>query len=154
MKPLSELLVKELSELKRFCVLLDEERKVLTGAHADRLPDIAAEKSALAAHLNQLEARRDTLLGESGFPKGRSGIEAWIARSPDASTERRRWNELLKLASQARDGNETNGRLINILLSQNQEALSVLLSGGAESIYGADGQQRSLAAGKRSFGAV
>lgn len=154
MKSLSELLVRELSELKRFCVLLDEERKVLTGTHADRLPDIAAEKSSLAAKLNQLEARRDALLSEAGFPKGRSGIEAWIASRPDADVERRRWNELLKLALQARAGNETNGRLINILLNQNQEALSVLLSGGTESIYGADGQQRSLAAGKRSFGSV
>ena len=64
----------------------------------------------------------------------------------------RRWHELLELATQARDGNETNGRLINLLLKQNQEALSVLISGGAESIYGADGQPRSLVAGKRSFG--
>lgn len=154
MESLSELLAGELSEIKRFCVLIDEERKVLTGAQADRLPDIATEKSALASRLNRLEARREALLSESGLPKGRPGMEAWLARQAKADVERRRWNELLKLARQARDGNETNGRLINILLNQNQEALSVLLSGGTESIYGADGQQRSPVAGKRSFGAV
>jgi flagella synthesis protein FlgN len=153
-KSLSELLVTELTELKRFCALLDEERNALTGAQADRLPDIATEKSTLAARLNQLEAQRDSLLAASGFPHGRAGIDAWLATRPKADAERGRWNELLKLALQARDGNETNGRLINILLKQNQEALSVLLSGGTESIYGADGQQRNLAAGKRSFGAV
>lgn len=154
MKSLSELLVTELAELKRFCVLLDEERKALTGAQADRLPDIATEKSALAARLSQLEAQRDSLLRTDGLPHGRAGMDAWLASRPNADADRGRWNELMKLALQARDGNDTNGRLINILLKQNQEALSVLLSGGTESIYGADGQQRSLAAGKRSFGAV
>jgi flagellar biosynthesis/type III secretory pathway chaperone len=61
---------------------------------------------------------------------------------------------VLKLAAQARNENETNGRLINLLLKQNREALSLLLSGGADSIYGTDGQHRSLADGKRSFGKV
>lgn len=152
MESVSELLVRELSDLRRFCALLEEERKVITGAQADRLPDIATEKSSLAGHLSQIEARRDALLNTGGFPKGRSGMEAWLASQPDADADRRRWNELLGLAMQARDGNETNGRLINLLLQQNQEALSVLLSGGSESIYGADGQPRSLVSGKRSFG--
>jgi flagellar biosynthesis/type III secretory pathway chaperone len=151
---LSELLVRELSDLGRFCALIEEERKVLIGAQADRLPDIANAKSSLAGQLNQLETRRDALLGKAGFQAGRSGIEAWLASRPGADVDRDRWNELLKLATQARNGNETNGRLINLLLKQNQEALSVLLSGGAESIYGADGQPRGLVAGKRSFGAV
>jgi flagella synthesis protein FlgN len=151
---LSDVLVRELTDLKRFCELLEEERKALTGTQADRLPDIAKEKAALVGQLNQLETRRDTLLIKNGFAKGRSGIEAWLASLPNASSDRHRWTELLKLAAQARDGNETNGKLINILLKQNQDALSVLLSGGTDSIYGADGQQRGLAAGKRSFGAV
>lgn len=154
METLSELLVRELSDLRRFCALLEEERKVLTGAQADRLPDIAIEKSSLAGQLSQLESRRDALLIKDGFQKGRAGVEAWLTGRTNADVERNRWNELLKLAGQARDANETNGRLINLLLKQNQEALSVLLSGGTDSIYGADGQQRILAAGKRSFGAV
>lgn len=154
MESLSDLLVSELAELTRFCALIEEERKVLTGAQADRLPDIAAEKATLAGRLSQFETQRDALLVKSGFAKGRPGIEAWLASRPKAVVERRRWDELLKLATAARDGNETNGRLINLLLKQNQEALSVLLSGGAGSIYGADGQQRTMAGGKRSFGAV
>lgn len=154
MESLSELLVRELSDLRRFCALIEEERKVLIGAQADRLPDIAAAKSSLAAQLNQFEARRDALLGKAGFQAGRKGVEAWLASRPDAGVERDRWNELLKLATQARNGNDTNGRLINLLLKQNQEALSILLSGGTESIYGSDGQTRGLVAGKRSFGAV
>lgn len=154
MESLSELLAKELSELGRFCALLDEERNVLTGAQADRLPDIAAEKSLIAGRLNQMEMQREALLAAAGFPQGRSGIEAWLASRPDEDGQRGRWNDVLKLARTARNGNETNGRLINLLLSRNQEALSMLLSGGTESIYGVDGQQRGLVSGKRSFGAV
>lgn len=154
MESLAELLASELSDLRRFCALLEDERKALTGAQADRLPDIAAEKSSLAGQLSQLEARRDALLAKDGFPKGRAGIEAWLASRSKPDIEQNRWNEILKLAVQARDDNNTNGRLINLLLKQNQEALSVLLPGGAESIYGADGQQRGLATGKHSFGAI
>ncbi len=134
--------------------MLAEERRVLNGAEADRLADIANEKSSLAAQLNRVEARRDTLLVKLGFAKGRTGTEAWLASLPAAETERRQWTELLQLAAQARDENETNGRLIGILLRQNQDALSVLLSGGADSIYGTDGQQRSLSDGKRSLGSA
>lgn len=133
--------------------MLGEERKVLSGALADRLPDISVEKSSLAAILHQLETRRDALLTVKGFAKGRRGVEAWLASRPNLDVERGRWSELQELAAQARNDNEINGRLIDLLLKQNREALSVLLSGGAESIYGADGQQRSLAVSKRSLGA-
>ncbi len=127
---------------------------MLNGAEADRLADIANEKSSLAAQLNRVEARRDTLLVKLGFARGRTGTEAWLASLHAADTERRQWAELLQLAAQARDENETNGRLIGLLLRQNQDALSVLLSGGADSIYGTDGQQRSLSDGKRSLGSA
>lgn len=153
MESLSELLVRELSELRRFCALLGDERKALNGGQADRLPDISTEKSSLAGQLSELETRRDALLTREGYSKGRSGIEAWLTSRPNADVERGRWNELLKLAAQAREDNETNGRLIDLLLQQNRETLSVLLAGGAESIYGSDGQPRSLTVGKRSLGA-
>ena len=153
LEALSALLVSELVALRRFCALLAEERRILGGAHADRLPDISTEKSSLAGRLHQLETRRDEFLIQEGFPKGRCGIETWLASRPNPDVERGRWIELQELAAQARDDNEINGRLIDLLLKQNREALSVLLSGGAESIYGADGQQRSLGVGKRSLGA-
>jgi len=152
--PLSALLARELTDLGRFCGLLEEERKALTGAHPDRLPDLAGEKVSLAGRLSQLEAQRDDLLAKAGLPKGRRGLDAWLAKHPKAEDERRQWRELLELATTARQGNETNGRLINLLFKHNQDALSVLVANGAESIYGADGQTRGVAAEKRSFGAV
>ena len=70
------------------------------------------------------------------------------------SGPRAQWKQLQRLARQARNDNELNGKLINSLLQQNREALAVLLASGDGSIYGADGRQRSPTAGKRLFGAV
>ena len=151
MESLSELLAGELADLKRFCVLLEEERKVLTGAQADRLADIANEKSSLAAQIGRRETRRDAMLVNIGLPKGRSGIDAWLASLPNPEAELARWQELLELAARARE-NQTNGRLIGLLLRQNEEAISLLVSGGADSVYGNDGQTRRGTDGKRSFG--
>ena len=153
MSTIPELLANELISLKRFCVLLDEERKALTGAKAEALPAIVAEKSKLASQLSQLEASRDQVLLASGMESGRPGMDAWLKTTKNPKAEEERWGLLLDLASKARSENETNGRLINLLLQQNQEALSVLLSSGGGSIYGPDGQHRNLA-GKRSFGSV
>ncbi len=154
MSPLSSLLARELTDLGRFCGLLEEERQALTGAHPDRLPDLASEKASLAGRLSQLEAQRDDLLAKAGLAKGRNGMDGWLASHPKAADERRQWRDLLELAATARQGNETNGRLINLLLKHNQDALSALVANGAESIYGADGQTRGMATEKRSFGAV
>lgn len=152
MESLVHLLAREQPALERFCALLDEERKALGGSGAERLLDVAAEKQSLAAELGSIEKARDRLLAAGGYPPGRRGVEGWLADHPEAAEATRRWQDVLRLARQARDGNEANGRLINLLLQQNQEALSQLMSGGTDSIYGTDGQQRRLADGKRSLG--
>lgn len=153
MATIPELIANELISLRRFCALLDEERKALTGAKAEALPAIVEEKSRLASQLSTLEASRDQLLLAAGLQSGRPGMDAWLKTTKIPKVEQERWESLLELATKARSENETNGRLINLLLQQNQEALSVLLSGGGGSIYGPDGQHRNLA-GKRSFGSV
>jgi flagellar biosynthesis protein FlgN len=150
---ISELVARELTSLQRFRVLLEQERQALTGVQADALPSIVDEKAKLAASLSALEASRDELLVQAGGPKGRAGMEAWLKKCPNPATENQRWSELLDLAAKARQENETNGRLINLLLKQNQDALSILLSGGGGSIYGPDGQQRNLT-GNRSLGSA
>lgn len=152
MASLDDLLAREKPALARFCALLDEERKALSGNGADRLIDIAGEKQSLALELGQLEKRREAALVAGGYTGGRAGVERWLADNPGADDARRLWLDVLRLAQLARDGNESNGRLINLLLQQNQDALSLLMSGGTDSIYGTDGQQRRLADGKRSLG--
>lgn len=138
--------------MARFCALLDEEREVLGGTRAERLQEIAAEKAALATELSRMESRRETRLAGEGLLSGRRGMDAWLASHPNASAERGDWQQLLELAARARDGNAANGRLINLLLQQNQEALSLLVAGGAGSIYGTDGQSHRVTEGKRSLG--
>ncbi|HLA36256.1 MAG TPA: flagellar protein FlgN [Rhodocyclaceae bacterium] len=151
MSELIEILDNELAELQRFCALLIEEQKVLTGRKADRLPIVAADKAALAAKLNQLEKQREATLAGCGFSGDREGMRAWLAAGDKPEEANSRWDEILRLAERARSTNDANGRLIGLLLKQNQDALSVLLAGSGDSIYGANGQQFSRAS-KRSIG--
>ena len=151
MSNLIEILDHELSELQRFCALLIEEQKVLTGRKADRLPIVAADKAALATKLNLLEKQRESALANCGLPNNREGMLAWLAGCDNPELANSRWDEILRLAERARSTNDANGRLINLLLKQNQDALNVLLAGSGDSIYGANGQQFSRTS-KRSIG--
>ncbi len=150
---LSQLLTSEITGLETFCTLLGEEQKALTGASAERLSDIAVEKASLASRLSQLESARDSWLVSHGHTAGRAGMDALLASRPESDPELLQWQKLLELAGRAKAENETNGKLIALLLRHNQEALAALLSNGGGSIYGPDGQPRNIAGG-RSFGAV
>lgn len=150
---LSELLAGEIAGIEQFCALLTDEQKALTGGTAERLQDIAAQKSALAIRLGQLEAARDGWLQQAGHDGGKAGMQAYLAGRPVNAPELTLWQKLLDLAAKAKAGNDTNGKLIALLLRQNQEALSALLANGDGSVYGPDGQPRTPSGG-RSFGAV
>lgn len=151
--PLSQLLAAELSKLQEFCTLLDREQNILSGGEVDKLTSIAGDKALLAAELNRLQTAREQALATAGFPQGRAGMEAWLQRAQDAAGERQRWDQLMVLATRARLTNDANGRLISMLLRQNQDALAVLMAGSGDSIYGPDGQQRTGGSG-RSLGSA
>jgi hypothetical protein len=151
---LSELLIRELADLRRFCALLAEERKVLTGAEADRLADIASEKSSLASQLSQVETRRDALLVKSGFCQGAVRHRS-LARQPAGCRCRAAPVERGAETRPASPQRERNQWPSDKPPAQAEPGGAFLAAvGGADSIYGTDGQQRSLADGKRSFGTV
>ena len=100
----------------------------------------------------QLDEYLDGELARLGLPSGRDGMEAWLASR--ASRQQASWKELLTLAADARSLNETNGKLINLHLQHNQQALNVLLAAVDKAVtYGPDGQQKS-ASGGRSLGSA
>jgi len=150
---LSELLTTEVADLEAFVALLGDERQALTGATAERLPDIATQKATLATRLSRLETARNQWLERQGHAAGRGGMETLLATRAPSAPESVLWRRLIELATQAKADNDTNGKLIALLLRNNQDALNTLLSSGGGSIYGADGQPRTVAGG-RSFGSV
>ena len=142
----------ELATLRTFVALLGHERDSLSKGEAESLAALAVEKSAMATELTRLAASRDTELGRMGLPSGRAGMDAWLITRPGKNQAA--WNELLGLAAEARTLNETNGKLIQLHLQNNQQALSVLMAAVDQAVtYGPDGQQKS-GAGGRSLGSA
>lgn len=150
------LLEQTVAELQRFLVVLSAERQALVSGEINRLPVLAEEKSALAARLATLEAQREQSLREAGFATGRAGVDAWLAANaaPSTLTTPTLWQQLITLAAEAKQENETNGKLIGAHMQQNQQALGLLLGESADATtYDAGGQQKSIA-GKRPLGSA
>ena len=150
---LADLLAQELGLLHSFVTLLRHEQALLVDGKADSLAGMVEEKTGLGEQLAARAAAREGELARRGYPAGRVGMVQWIT-SPDGSTSRRRWQQLLELAAQARALNETSGKLIAVHLQHNQQALNTLLAAVDQAAtYGPDGQQRA-GAGGRSLGSA
>lgn len=143
----------ETREVRGFVELLQQEQALLTaGDKRDALMSLAETKTRYIGRLEALSARREQLLTIAGKAKGRAGMEAWMAAVPANHPGRARWQELLSLAAEAKNLNETNGKLIGVHWAHNQAALTTLMSAANRAmVYGPDGQQRSGGSG-RSFG--
>lgn len=150
---LAELLAQELGLLHSFVTLLRHEQSLLVDGKADTLADVAEEKSGLSGQLATRATAREEELARRGYAAGRAGMDDWI-KSADGTTSRRRWQQLLQLAADARALNETNGKLIAVHLQANQQALNTLMAAVDQAAtYGPDGQQRA-GAGGRSLGSA
>jgi flagella synthesis protein FlgN len=147
-------LAEELAELQKFCELLDTERGVLEKGQADKLPPLVQETSLLATRLGQLLAERERALTQAGFGGGREGMEAWLAQRPQDTKAQDKWQQLLKLAEEARRLQALNGKLIALQLQHTQQALAALMSASGRPLtYGPDGQQR-VGGGGRALGSA
>lgn len=147
------LLDREFRALQSFVELLRREQSLLTEGSTDELAALAEEKLKAATELADFSASRDSKLIHSGLQPGRAGMEAWTA-TPAGTGYRQQWHRLLELTAEARALNDTNGKLINVRLQNNQQALSILLAAADQAFtYGPDGQQRA-GTGGRSLGSA
>jgi flagella synthesis protein FlgN len=152
---MAALLDEEIREVKVFVEVLRQEQALLAaGGRDDGLMPLVERKSELTTHLEAISKHREQLLAARGQGTGRAGMEAWLAAVPANDASRTRWQELLVLAAEARQLNETNGKLIGIHWQHNQAALATLMSAANRAMtYGPDGQQRTgSGGGGRSFG--
>lgn len=147
--PQSVPLAEELAQLKKFVEVLREEQEALSVGAVDTLMRLVEYKSALALQLGNLAKQREDMLGAAGFGLGREAVDAWLADTPGTTVQRKTWQELLELTMQARNLNETNGKLINLRMQHNQQALAVLMAAADKAMtYGPDGQQRTGGTGR------
>lgn len=142
------LLDREFRALESFVALLRREQALLTEGSTDALAALAEEKLKAATELSDYSASRDAKLIHSGLQSGRAGMDAWTA-TPAGAGYREQWHRLLELTAEARTLNDTNGKLINIRLQNNQQALGILLAAADQAVtYGPDGQQRPGGSGR------
>lgn len=151
---LAALLGEEVREVAAFVELLRQEQSLLTAAGSgDSLMPLIERKSEFVVRLKALADRREHILGTAGLGSGRAAMEAWLGTSHGTAPAASVWQRLLALAAEARQLNETNGKLIGIHWQHNQAALAALMSAAnGATTYGPDGQQRS--GGGRSFGSA
>ena len=137
---LRTLIENEASLLNQFVGLLRREQTSLSQGAAEELPELAEQKNGLVIQLNDLSARRAAFLESHAFPTDRAGIDAWLAREKDQDAAAA-WQNVLTLASEARELNRVNGELIQIRMQFTAKALEAL-SGAKNSLelYGPDGQ--------------
>lgn len=144
----ASLLAEELAGIKEFVALLRTEQAHLVATESEPLVALAEQKTQIATRLTNLAQRRHQMLAAAGLGDGRPAMDAWLAKSGNAAV-RRQWDELLAQAAEARNLNETNGKLIGLQMQHNQQALSTLLAASNRAMtYGPDGQQRPGSMGR------
>ncbi|MFL9873763.1 flagella synthesis protein FlgN [Paraburkholderia megapolitana] len=133
-------LIDELATVEAFASALALEEHALTVVQPlELLPPVVEQKTVLIGKLAELEAARDTLLAEMGFPAGSRGIE--LAADGDVQIAAQ-WSLLRQAAQRAWNANTTNGMLIRTRMDYNQRALAALQVVVPEkpAFYGPDGR--------------
>lgn len=147
MSPATQLLKREAELVTRFRDTLLREQQILRTGTSEGLVEISEEKLSLADSLNQAGAERARTLTSSD--KETIDMGAWLSAHPLETEAAVLWNRVLGTAREARDINELNGNLINVLHQKTSDALTILSKGKADqSLYSSNGQA-SLNTGSR-----
>lgn len=137
------LLGEEIALLREFISLLRHEQELLKQSGGEELLTLIETKNALANKLGELAQWRERKLAALGLPHGRPGMDTWLNQNA-SDVERQAWSWLCELASEARDLNAINGKLIGLHMQHNQQALAALMAAADKATtYGPDGQQQS-----------
>lgn len=120
--------------------LADEERALVDG-DAERLAALAPVKLERLHAASEFARQRLDALRDAGFAPDADGMDAWLAAHGDARA-RADWNSLRALETEARACNARVGKLIDMRLSANRQALNVLMhaANGKNGLYDPIGQ--------------
>lgn len=139
MTAVAALLKRETELVMRFRNTLLREQAILRSGKSDDLAEINAEKLSLVESLNHAGAERARVL--SAGKDTTIDMPAWLSDHPLENESAALWGGLLKIAREAREINELNGNLINLLHQKTSDALAILTHGQADkSLYRSNGQ--------------
>ncbi len=132
-------------ELKLINCLIDlmkQEQQFLVAANTDGLATLTPLKTQLVEQMAGLAGQRHQRLQAAGFDASESGMEAWVARSTDA-TVIGDWKQVLERMRDAKELNRVNGMLINKQMNHNQvliQAMRTPADAADTGFYGPSGQ--------------
>lgn len=136
----AQALANERDTIAHFIELLELEQAALRRGHTEDLLELATNKETLAARLESLGGGRRAFLEAQGLSTDRKGMAAWGDRHPDEKEAADAWQDILTLATRARELQRVNGELIEIHLHYNSKALEALQGGRLSlDLYGPDG---------------
>jgi flagella synthesis protein FlgN len=142
MTALAALLTRETELVSLFISLLKQEQDALKLGKPDTLAAINAEKMLLVEQLNQIGIERSALADMTGTGSDRATMLAWLKKNPHEQKSASLWVKLLKLAQEAKELHQLNGKLISMHLQHTTDAIAVLTQQHREHslLYGSDGQ--------------
>lgn len=114
-------LTEERSALQAFIGLLEREQAILLSPDTEPLLDLSNEKTRAAEMLTALVQKRTQYI-----PAAPGKVEAWLRSNAAGALVI--WKDIQKMGEQARQMNVTNGKLIQVRIRYNQQAVQALLS--------------------------
>jgi flagella synthesis protein FlgN len=131
--------------------LLQQEQEHLIAVDIDGIANLTEPKAKATALMAELTAWRHNALAAAGCEASEKGMETWLKTPGVSKTTGKSWQELIELATIAKEINRINGSLIGKQMVRNQNMLNILQHGsahGGDHVYGPNGQTGSKSAGR------
>ncbi len=140
-KEIVSVLEKEKRTTRTFLEILYKEEEILVQGRINDLDSVISKKTEIISELEKINEQRSQYLSSQGYPANKSGMQQWLAEHASGIELHELWNQLIKLARQANQINQINGRAILLQLQYNQRSYLALQSAaGNISLYGPKGQ--------------
>lgn len=149
--PIIQILDNELGASKELLDLLKAEQAHLIAMDTDALNVVTEQKTHLLARMTEMAALRSAAFAQHDLGTTAPAIGSRLAALGTKALSL--WNDLIVVATEAKELNRTNGVLIARQMANNQIALQHLQTGAnAGRLYGPNGQSSTGATG-RTFAA-
>lgn len=151
---LHSVLTQEAQCSERLLACLQAERRALSQRDMDALQQTTQEKLQHTRQLEQLESQRETLVAALGFATDSAGLEQCFNSFAQSQNVKRLWQQILNNIEACRNGNLTNGGVLEANRQHVEQALCILRGqSGAPALYNPNGDT-ATDLGRRELGKV
>jgi flagella synthesis protein FlgN len=151
---LQTVLAQEAHCSERLLACLQAERRALSQRDMDALQQTTQEKLQHTQQLEQLEQQRETLVSRLGFATDSAGLKQCFNSLPQSDHLKRLWQQILSNIDACRNGNLTNGGILEASRQHVEQALCILRGqSGTPALY-SPGGNTAADLGQRELGKV